>query len=203
MIQNGANRVYVDGALDRVSSASPSATEACILASGASLSRDLNVVLRKTKLRTSLFKLDKVDEIIGDLIDEDKITLINTELEVDFPKIKTIVNSSQELLEYVKENTKYIYLPGAITFKGIKDLIESWGNDKWIIVKDGSRIFIEWDEYSLLLRKNIRLLVLREINLIAITINPLAPQGYFFNKEIMKQNFIEGIEDIQVFNILG
>jgi hypothetical protein len=57
MFSYGAGHVLVDGAINRIASASPSVTDATILASGASLGPTMDDVIRKTIYRRELFEI--------------------------------------------------------------------------------------------------------------------------------------------------
>lgn len=60
MLAYGADLVFVDGALDRSSSASPVISDSCVLASGAAVDRYMHNTIAKTVHLAELFKLPKV-----------------------------------------------------------------------------------------------------------------------------------------------
>jgi len=208
MLNYGAELVIVDGALSRVSSASPGITEATILATGAVLDRDMKRVVSKTFHQVHLFGLKRLEnnEIIS-LIDEnileDGITFITEDLKSHHLKLKTALNASRRIIEEITPETKYIVFSGSLTSKIIKEIHQACGGtDVIFVVKDATKIFISERELNYFLKIGIQLRVLDEINLLAITINPYSPYGYNFNPKTFMKTMESYFEDLPIFNVL-
>jgi len=208
MLTYGAKLVIVDGALNRVSSASPGITEATILATGAVLDRDMKKVISKTFHQVHLFSLKglknkKLIALIKNAMLEEGITLIKNNLEVDHLKIKTALNASRKIIEEMTPETKYIVFSGSLTAKIIKEIHEAYGGaDVIFIAGDATKIFISERELNYFLKMGIQLRVLDEINLLAITINPYSPYGYHFNPEEFMKTMKNYFKDFPVLNVL-
>lgn len=208
MLKYGAELVIVDGALSRVSSASPGITEATILATGAVLDRDMKKVISKTFHQVHLFGLkglknNEVISLIEKNILEDGITFIEVDLKTHHLKLKTALNASRKIIEEMTPETKYIVFSGSLTSKIIKEIHEACGGtDVIFVVKDATKIFISERELNYFLKIGIQLRVLDEINLLAITINPYSPYGYNFNSKAFMKTMESYFEDIPIFNVL-
>ena len=208
MLDYGAKLVIVDGALSRVSSASPGITEATILATGAVLDRDMKKVVSKTFHQVHLFGLkglenNEVISLIEENILEDGITFITEDLKNRHLKLKTALNASRRIIEEITPETKYIVFSGSLTSKIIKEIHEACGGtDVIFVVKDATKIFISERELNYFLKIGIQLRVLDEINLLAITINPYSPYGYNFNPKAFMKTMESYFEDIPIFNVL-
>ncbi len=208
MLDYGANLVIVDGALNRVSSASPAITEATILSTGAVLDRDMKKVVSKTYHQVHLFSFKKVEseninELIRKAIDNRGVTLIDKELGVKKLDIKTALNSSKIINKEISDDTRYIVFSGSLTAKVISEIYQAnGGKDLNFVVRDATKIFISERELNLFLKLGIKFSVLDEINLLAITINPYSPMGYSFNAKEFKDEMNRYFKNVMIYNVL-
>lgn len=207
MLNMGADLVLVDGALDRISSADPSVSEATILATGAVISRNKRKTIEETAHIVNLFNLEEVDEYreeIKNLIDERTSALISNNGEITEIPIITALNAGKIIADYVDEESKYLIIPGSLVDKTLKDLIDSTDLYKnlTIVIADGTKVFIAPREWQILLRKGLKVKVLHKINLVAITINPYAPQGYYFKPEDYLKEMKEFIPNIPIMDLM-
>lgn len=212
MLNLGADLVLIDGAIDRRSAAAPSITNATILSTGAVLSRDMNKVIEKTLHIVNLFNLPSVDDpiekdIIKKIIDSGQIALIDKNYNISPINIKTALNSGHIIGGHIKEDSKFVVIPTALVKNTIEDIIKSTEKYKNIdiVVTDGTKIFIEPRDWLGFKKYGIRVKVLNPINLIAITLNPYAPQGYYFDpKEFLNKmkNLTRGRSSCQVVDVI-
>lgn len=200
MLALGGDIVLVDGALNRKTQGSPSITDACILSTGASLSRDMNITIKKTKHTVDMLSLNVVGKDVLDKINEQnsKNVLLIGDNTIDLD-IKTSLGNEDEILNRVDENTKYIYLPGSLTgtllnkIKGLK--VD-------IIVKDGTKIFVNKEDYDSFNGRGGNIYVLEKINLICVTQNPTSPFGYYYNPNVFLQNLRRALYPLDVYDVL-
>lgn len=184
----GAEIVIIDGALDRKSSAAPIISEATILSTGAILSRDMNKVVDETLHVVNLFNLptlevNSIRDIILNLIDENKISIIDKNLNVNTLSLLTAIGAGKIIGSHIKDDSKYLVIPGSLVKNTIEDIIYTTKGYKNvdIIVNDGTKIFIKPKDWIRFQRLGVSIKVLHPINLIGITINPYSPMGYSFN----------------------
>jgi len=209
MLDLGADFVIVDGAIDRMSSAAPSVSEGTILSTGATLSRDINKVVEETLHVISLFRLPEIEDekakgIIENLMTEGKIAVIDQNYEVKHIKVKTALSCGSIIGDHIKEDSKYVVLPGSLVKNTIEDIMRTtrrYKNVK-IIVKDGTKIFIEPRDWLRFMAYGVKVEVLKSIDLIAITTNPYAPQGYYFDPKEFVEKMKNYIKDIPVFDVI-
>ncbi len=208
MLEYGAKLVIVDGAIDRKSSASPSVTEATILASGAVLSRDINKAILQTVYQANLFNLksindDSIKEISKKNVDRN-ILVVDKNYNVKKLELLTALNTGNEIANSIDEDTFAVLIPGSIVTKTVEDIIQKNSNYKSVIfvVKDATKIFIDYVNYMKFEKKGFKIEVLNEINLIAITINPTAPEGYFFDSKDYADGIKSYLDDIDVMDVM-
>ncbi|WP_250160110.1 hypothetical protein [Caloranaerobacter azorensis] len=209
MLSLGAEIVLIDGAIDRLSSASPSVSEGTILATGAVISRDMNRVIEDTVHTVRLFSLESITDIndktvVKEIVEEEKIGIVDTFLNIQYLDIKTAINSGKVIGSEIKEDTKYVVFPGALVGKTLIDIISTTRLFKQVefIVRDGTKIFISPKEWLKLVKMGVKVKVLEPINTLAVTVNPYSPQGYYFDSFEFLKKMRMFIKDIPVFDVM-
>ena len=189
MRQLGAELVLIDGAIDRKSIASPETSDAIILATGAVLSRSMNRVVAETAYVVGLYELPVLeDESLRErLLDEgrEKMLLVKgTELcELN---LKTGLGAGRFIDEAIDADTDYLYIPGALTISVLADIHPAKLKRTSLVLKDPTKIFIDSTTWQQLRKKGLRVSVLRNITVAAVTVNPWSPGGYSFDhKELL------------------
>ncbi len=209
MLELGANFVIIDGALDRISSANPEISEATLLATGAVLSRDMNRAIEETAHVVNLFNLPAIEDIeekeqIKKLIDNNKIAIIDENGEEDILPIKTALSAGSLISEHIKESSKYLIIPGSLVRTTLNDLTRSTRKYKniEIVVTDGTKIFVNPKDWIKFERMGIKVRVLEPIDLVALTLNPFAPQGYYFDPDEFLKQMKTYIKHIPVMDLV-
>lgn len=209
MLDYGAELSIVDGALDRVSSASPSITEATILATGAVLSRDMNKVVEQTAHRVDLFHLDeerdeRIKLIAKTAFDEKKVTLIDEDFASKTLPVKTSLNAGKIIGEAIEESTHTVIIPGSFVSKTAMDITSMTKHYKNVnfVIQDATKIFIEHRDWMLLKKLGLNLKVMDPISILAVTINPYAPQGYYFDPELFKKRMMTYLNNVPVIDVM-
>lgn len=209
MLDLGAKFIIIDGALDRLSQAAPAISEATILSTGAVLSRDMNKVIEETihvvnTLGTPVVENNNIREIARKLMDKDQIGVIDENNKVDIIPLRTALGSGHIMGDSLKPNSKYLVIPGSLVKNTLEDLTKTTRRykDIEIIIKDGTKIFIPPRDWLSFKRIGIKIKVLDKINLIGITINPYAPQGYYFEPRDFLRKMRTYIEQVPVMDLI-
>ncbi|HAS72768.1 MAG TPA: hypothetical protein DCS67_01330 [Clostridiales bacterium UBA8960] len=211
MLLLGARYVLVDGALDRTSSASPAITDACILSTGAVVSRDMSKTVEQTAYRASLFKLKEIgnpsDKALWDIAE----TLRKPILVDDqggytvLADVATALSAGRHIAENMDADTRTLIIPGALVTQTVMDVIQTTPNYKnltWII-GDATKIFIDHKDWLYFMRIGVRIEVRYAIKLLAITVNPYAPSGYFYDSERFKIAIEQRVDEIPVIDVMA
>jgi len=206
----GADIVLIDGAIDRRSIASPFASDAIILSTGAVISRDLSVVVSDTMHVVDLYSLPEFgkDELDEKLFRKElkkkgrknNITIVrNGKFEKQNCRVGLLAGS--KLDKGIDEETQFMYLPGALT-KSTLDYIKP-EKLKYVtfVVDDPTKIFIDRMSYRKLRKKGLKIKVLRSIKVAAITINPYSPEGYSFGNDTLLGAMREAAGDLPVLDV--
>jgi len=209
MLAFGAELVLVDGALDRVSSASPAITDATILSTGAVLSRDMNKVIEQSIHRVHLLQLETLQDPVVRMLAEEclaerQIAVIDDAFEVRTVEAKTALGAGIKIAEVLDEHARYIVLPGSLVTKTMRDLLAASSHFKGVtlIVRDATKIFVDSRDWQLFKRAGLSVKVLDPIRVLAVTINPYAPQGYYFDPKTFRRRMSEDLLPIPVFDVM-
>ncbi len=198
----GIDLTIIDGALSRLSSASPAVSQSMILATGAAYSANINTLVQKTAFIVQLINLP--------LADEEKRNLFGT-LEqgswwLDADGVLNSLSSATSLSKDIRckgmDRCSTIYVAGAL----VDGFIEKVRANKdlrqvEIVVRDFTRIFVTPQLFRLFLKAGGRVTVLQKSKLIAVTVNPTSPSGFVLDSDILCQKLSEAIE-LPVYDLL-
>jgi hypothetical protein len=179
----GVGISIVDGALSRLSLASPTVTDAMILATGAAVSANVKQLVAKTKFLHNLICLNEVSSELRDTLNniESGIWAIDSEQQPHDLNIRSaflIGNTDNKMFAYGKT----FFAAGAISDRLLKILVTR-ERDITLITRDFTKLFITPEAYVEFTRRGGRLLVLQRSRLIAVTLNPTSPQGFLLDSK--------------------
>jgi hypothetical protein len=179
----GVDISIVDGALSRLSLASPTVTDCMILATGAAVSANVKQLIAKTRHLYQLICLDEVDETLRNRLNniESGIWAIDSEGEIhdlEIASVFLIDRSEKDILRFGHT----LFAAGAISDRLLK-ILSSKGKDITLIARDFTKIFVTPEVYVDYTRRGNRLMVLQRSKLIAITLNPTSPQGFLLDSK--------------------
>lgn len=204
----GVEKIIFDGAISRKSLCSTKVAETTILATGASLDPNMDVVVEETAFIVEMLSLLQVNN--------HKICCFLEQPRHEVPGTYYLFDSLGELI-LVPENTKldqalghseydqwqYCYLAGALTDIRMKGMLTS--NiplaGKIIMVEDSCKILITREGYQKMKRKGIRLAVNHKTEVLAVTINPYSAYGNHYDPELFKEKMSKAV-NLPVFNVM-
>ncbi|MHA1196621.1 MAG: hypothetical protein ACTSSM_11045 [Promethearchaeota archaeon] len=207
LLQMGCNIVLIDGAFDRKSYATPTISEATILSTGASVSENMLEVINHTIHLINLFSIDKVsdDEVIDiakKIINSAKIGVIKKDFTWVKFHIPTALDTAKEISEKIGDDVKYLVINSALTDSFLNDFIKFFKNYKniTILVPDSTKLFLSELAFKKFLKKGGKINVIQPIKIIAITINPMTPYGWCFDKVEFLRKLKERV-NVPVFDL--
>ncbi len=206
MKEVGCEVIFIDGAFDRRSFATPLISDATILSTGASVSRTMERVVDLTSHIYDLFSLDiikegKIREIAKNIFLTAHVAVINNDYSFKKLDESTALGSSKVIFNQLSTNAKYLLIKGAITDSILDEHLKSPKvKDLTIIATDPTKLFISKPAFYKFTKKGGYLKVLDQINLIAITINHTSPLGYEFENNQFMRLLQERIK-LPIFNL--
>lgn len=177
----GMELTIVDGALSRLSLASPSVTDGMILATGAAVSSNMAELVRQTAFVYHLISLPQVADPLRSRLEKiDRgVWAIDGTGEVHdlgLPSIFLIERAGKELFRHGHR----LYVAGAVSDK-VFDLLRMQGEETELIIQDFTRVFASPRSYYAYERSGGRTLCVSRSRLLSVTVNPSAPNGYRLN----------------------
>ena len=178
--------VVIDGALSRMSSASPAVSQSMILATGAAYSANLNTLVQKTAYVVELINLPLTshDNILRLMPLEKGVWW--TDGEGKLHELNGVTSLSQEIRFDGMEQCRQLYVAGALV-DGFMEKVRKNKNLRQteIVVRDFSKIFVTPLQYRAFLKSGGTIRVLQKSQLLALTVNPTSPSGYVLDSDLL------------------
>lgn len=217
MLGYGAEQVLVDGALNRISSASPAITDACILSTGAAFDRDLHRVVEETAHQVRLLGLPlwkAEDELLNRKNDESMdawlpekcaVGLVTRKGEIRTLDLITALNGGREIGRSMSSEDQGVLIRGSLTGRTLKDLMNATQLYRQIplIIEDATRLFVTSRDWQIWQKRGLQVKVLRKSRLLFITINPWSPGGWTFDSRVFRDEMKKAAKPYDVINVLG
>lgn len=199
----------LDGAINRVLSASPAVSDGTILAVGASLSKSMKNVVRQARYRTDTLSLPPLEdpylrERALEELEEVKVVLLDRSRRWHTLNAPTSFSLGPRLEARLTRGIEKVFLGGALTDSILKAVLDSpFLQEGELIIGDGTKVFVDpmlWNKFRL---HNGRVAVLNPINLVAITANPWSPNHYSFEPETFLEALSRDIPDYPILDVMA
>ena len=197
----GVDTTIVDGALSRLSLASPAVTDAMILATGAALSANIPQLVRKTRFVKQLIELEPVHEALSEQLQQLKsgmwaIDKENKIHDLDIQSVFMIDKCDRDIFEF---GTR-LFVAGAVSDKLI-NCLRTHKKPVELIIHDFSKVFASQLNFDSFLQSGNTMKSLFKNKLIAVTINPLATNGLMLNTYTLQKALQEAL-NIPVYDVM-
>ena len=200
---HGVDLTIVDGALSRVSPASPAVTEGLILSTGAAIAPDLASIVNKTKFVYQLTQLPEYETSMSEelMLAEPGICAIEDDILLRLPIASPLLFTKCK--EKLFSHGTTLFVSGIITDNMLEYLrVQPNVKDICLVVKDFTKIFVSPIVLGGFLRKGGRLMVVKRPNLLAISINPVSPSGFTVESERLC-HALQEVVGVPVFDVLA
>lgn len=192
----GVQLTVVDGALSRLSLASPTVTEAMILATGAVVSPNIQQLVSKTRFAYRLINLEEAPEKLRLSVAQVSLGLwaVDEASEVhdlNIPSAFLLGRGEENLFRYGST----LFAAGAVSDRLLKYLSRQPNvKDIVLVVQDFTKLFITLEAYAEFTRRGGTIQVLQRSHLMAVCLNPTSPQGYTLNSAEACRQLSEALE---------
>ncbi len=204
----GAKTAIIDGALSRMSLASPFVSEAMVLCTGAALSKNMTELVSKTKLQYALMNLPLLaDSPMSHLLPE--IGNLTQGLHGISPEGKIHDLGIPSLLQFRSywEKLKPYCVPGAFLYvsgllnDAFLQAMAAQPNRPDLIVSDFTKLFVSAPAYQAFVRGGSCLWVLQQPVILGVCVNPVSPDGYVLDSLELRERMSEALGR-EVYDIL-
>jgi hypothetical protein len=212
LIALGAQRVLIDGALDRRASASPALADGVIVATGAILHADMDEVVRRTTDAVELLRLPRLADPVlrreaqrlrssalgcADPADPAAWVPLGRRLVLDGPaeEVATLLRAHPHAgCALIKGALCEPFLEGALRARR--------GQGFRIVVEDARCVFLTRRGIGFYTAHGITLEALEPIRLAAITVNPVAPLAHRFESLPFREYVRDAAPGVPVFDVM-
>jgi hypothetical protein len=184
---HGAEQVLVDGAINRLGSASPRVSDGVVMATGGMVGDTLDEVIETTAASLDVLTLPEVSETTKGLISTERSESARavaldargqaTRLELD-----TVIGEGVAVAREVERlDARTLFVGGALTREFVEDFTRVLPPRRTlrVVVRDATVLVLPPATVSLFRRRGIALEVLRPLRVLALTANPFrVPQPY-------------------------
>ncbi len=197
----------IDGALSRMSLASPTVSESMILATGAAYSANINTLVQKTAFVVQMINLDLTSEDNREVFNDIKngVWAIDADADADtdsdFMKGRRLVDLKVASSLSININTdglkkcKALFVSGALTDNFINHIRQNKiFSETEIVVRDFTKIFLTPMTYNSFVNSRRKISVLQKSKLIAVCVNPTSPNGIVLDSEKLCNTLSEAIK---------
>lgn len=192
----GVQLTVVDGALSRLSLASPTVTEAMILATGAAVSPNIQQLVSKTRFAYRLINLEEAPEKLRLSVAQASLGLWAVDEagevhDLNIPSAFLLGRGEENLFRYGST----LFAAGAVSDRLLKYLSRQPNvKDIVLVVQDFTKLFITLEAYVEFTRRGGTIQVLQRSHLMAVCLNPTSPQGYTLNSAEACRQLSEALE---------
>lgn len=197
----------IDGALSRLSPASPALSEAMILTTGAAVSLTKSLLINRTLHVVRLIGLDKTEKTFSQelLEQESGVWLFDSTTGESWPLYHSAfaMEREEESLSTAAKRADTLYITGALTDRLLKQLTDDREfKGVEVVVKDFTKIFTTINNFNTFVRGGGVIKVLEKSRLVALCVNPLSPEGYRMDSDELCRELQErsGIPTYDIFN---
>lgn len=189
MRRHSVDTTIVDGALSRLSIGSPTVTDAMILATGAALSCNIPQLTRMTKYVYDRIRLPQVAPDLAERLApiESGVWAVDKDGEVrdlGIPSIFMAAGHKERLFQY--GNT--LYVAGVVSDNFMRFLRQQKNAaELTLVIRDFTKMFATMEAYYAYLKRGGRVEVLHSSKLLAVCVNPLAPNGYRLDSDELRE----------------
>jgi hypothetical protein len=207
MLDLGAQRVIVDGAVDRRAAGSPRVTESMVMATGAVLGADVAEVVARTKEAVDLLTLPTVtDPVIRELAEHSggSALVFGPGQVVPLPPEVTLGASAARLGAVLRDrpDAGHLILAGALCDALVEQVLRFRSREPpTIVVRDASTVLLDGGLHRY--RRSLRIEVISPTRLVALTVNPLAPQSHRLDSRELRERLSEAVPGVPVYDVLA
>jgi hypothetical protein len=204
----GAERLLVDGSIDRRAGASPRLADGVVMSTGAVLSADLDQLVRRTKAAVELLTLAAVGDAElrarATALDRSALLLDSGQ---SIPLEPAIVHDRVEAVVPLlrgRADVRAVVVRGAVT----EPLLDQLGRVRRtapliVIADDATRVFLQRGTCARHRARGVELAVLQPIPLLAVTTNPVAPLRHRFDPHELRARIAAELPGVPVLDVLA
>ncbi|TMK97639.1 MAG: hypothetical protein E6G34_08005 [Actinobacteria bacterium] len=216
MEELGAERVLIDGAIDRRAASSPEVADGLVMATGAVLGRDPAQVVASTANAVELVRLPRAAGVdaraweapAGTPRDDGEPAASEHDGQLLLSRRLLLGAEPEQIAALLRAHSRAdtLLVRGALGERFLEGLllarVERAGRALRIVAADPTKVFLSRRGPDWYRRQGIAIEVLHTIELKAITVNPLSPQSHSFDSKELRELIRAAVADVAVVDVL-
>ena len=208
MLAHGAERVLVDGALDRRASASSAIADGVVVCTGAALHRDVHEVVRRTAEAVELLRLPlladaRVRDVAAVLRSSALVTARGETLPIAGQVLLDGSDARVDELLRSAPDARHVVVAGALCEPFVEQVLHAArGRRLVLVVADGTRVFLSRRSATWYGRQGVSIEALTPLDLRAITVNPVFPHSHRFDGPLLRRLVEDAVPGIPVLDVM-
>jgi len=197
LMKKRVDKIFIDGAFNRMTFANIESIDAIVLATGAANSPIMSETIDKAKMIVDFFSLKKSYRL--EEIPEESLIIQTTfnKYEFDNKKIGTLKHAFTE----INDKIDWIYIKGAVTPRYVDYFTKKTMIDFTLICEDPTKLLIDQSSFMNLKKLNIEISTIHPCPLLFVTINPFSPSGNHYDEKEFKEAMKKAV-NVPVYNVL-
>lgn len=196
LMKKYVDKVFIDGAFNRMTFASIDLLDGIVLAVGAVESPIMSQTIDKTKMIVDFFNLKKSHHIKE--IQETPLIIQTKNKQYKFKDKK--IETLKQGLSQIDAEIDWIYIKGAITSKYIDLFTRMMISGFSLVCDDPTKLLIKQKEYLNINKLKIDMYTINQCPLLCVTINPYSPSGNHYDEKDFLDEMRKAV-DIPVYNV--
>ncbi|HEV2980020.1 MAG TPA: hypothetical protein VGX51_01205 [Solirubrobacteraceae bacterium] len=190
MLSLGAQQVLIDGAVDRRAASSPAVADGLVMATGAVLGHDVNQVVAATADAVEIVRLGQAQDCSDALALERGVVLGAEPAQI-----------AQLLASHPDAGA--LLVRGALGEGFLQALLGATRGKRQlrVIVEDHTRVFLSEHAPAFYARQGVSIEVLASTELVALTVNPVAPQSHSLDSRALRDALRAVAGDVPVIDV--
>jgi hypothetical protein len=200
MLSHGAERVLIDGSIDRRAASSPAVADGLVIATGAVLSEQIEEVVAATRDAVELVRLPAACDPDGSSDGSEEQLVLERRL--------VLGAEPAEIAALLREHPHagVFLVEGALGERFLEGLLAARtaraGRELRLVAGDPTKVFLTRRGPGWYRRQGLSIEVRRTIDLRAITVNPIAPQSHRFDSKRLRELIETAIGGVPVLDVL-
>jgi hypothetical protein len=213
MLAHGAEQVLIDGAVDRRAASSPAVSDGLVMSTGAVLHEQIERVVARTRDAVDLVRLaqlsdrSEIDRRIRAIATSRRESVLVGEPDEEPVAVHSrfvLTSSRREIAALLQANpsARHLIVRGALCETFLEDLRRVLrGRELVLVVADSTKVFLARRGCGWYARQGIAIRVLTPIRLLALTVNPLAPQSHSFESRRLRALLEKAIPGVPILDV--